>query len=54
MSELLGLALIIIVEGSLLQYIGWKILKELELTHQRIGWMQEDVQKIRKLGETPT
>ena len=48
------LVIAVLASTCILQYIGWKILKELELTHQRIGWMQEDVQKIRKLGESQT
>ena len=50
MSELLGTTLIIIVEASLIQYFLWRILKELELIHQRVGWMQKDVQKICELA----
>ena len=46
---LVGTTLIIIIEGSIIQYILWRILKELELTHQRVGWMQKDIQKMREL-----
>lgn len=39
---------LITVLASFLQISGWKCLKELEGIHQRVSWIQEDVQKMSK------
>ena len=38
----------LMVLACFLQMIGWKCLKELEGIHQRISWIQKDVQKIKE------
>ena len=39
---------LITVYLGFLQLIGWKCLKELEAIHQRVSWIQQDVQKKRE------
>lgn len=48
-----NLILALVISTSLLQYIGWKIARKISLIHQLVGWIQEDIQIMRKLGDKP-
>ncbi len=42
---LVGLMTVLI---SFLQFTAWKCLKELEAIHQRVTWIQQDIQTMRE------